>query len=142
MVVADSLTVNVTVPERVEVTPVGPPVIVTTGAVVSTVQDQVAGVGSVLPAVSVACTANVCAPALTVNEAPEVHAVKAAPSREHWKVEPASVLVNENTVEVEFVNAAGLVVMVVLGGVPSTVQVRVAAAPTLPAASVATTETV
>ena len=54
VVVAGSFTVNVTVPERLEMSPVGPPVIVTTGAVVSTVHDQVAGLGSVLPTESVA----------------------------------------------------------------------------------------
>ena len=140
--VAVSSAVKVKLPSPVVMVPLGPPVIVTTGAVVSTVQDQVAGLGSVLPAVSVACTANVCAPALTVNAVPDVHAANVPPSREHWNVEPALSLEKANTVEVAFVNAAGLVVMVVLGGVPSTVQVRVAAAPTLPAASVATTETV
>ena len=57
-------------------------------------------------------------------------------------MEPASVLVKENVAEVALVAAAGFVVMVVSGAVPSTVQVRAAAAPTLPAVSVATTETV
>jgi hypothetical protein len=134
--------VNVTVPERLEVTPLGPPVIVTTGAVVSTVHDQVAGLGSVFPDVSVARTANVCAPAATANEAPEVQAANVPPSREHWNVEPALVLVKENDAVVAFVKAAGLAVMVVSGTAESTVHVRVAAALTLPAASVATTETV
>jgi len=141
-VVADSFTVNVTVPERLEVTPLGPPVIVTTGAVVSTVHDQVAGLGSVFPDESVARTPNVCAPAATVKEMPDTHGAKAAPSCEHWNVEPALVLVNENDAVVAFVKAAGLAVMVVSGTAESTVHVRVAAALTLPAASVATTETV
>jgi hypothetical protein len=81
--------VNVTVPERLETSPVGPPVIVTTGAVVSTVHDQVAGLGSVLPTESVARTAKVCAPTATVKDVPETQERKAAPSREHWKVDPA-----------------------------------------------------
>ena len=41
------------------ITPVGPPVIVVSGAAVSTVKDRVAGDASVLPAASVARTENV-----------------------------------------------------------------------------------
>ena len=43
----------------VVVGPVGPPVIVVSGAAVSTVNDRVAGVVSTLPAASVARTENV-----------------------------------------------------------------------------------
>ena len=43
--------------------PVGPDVIVVSGAVVSTVNVRVAGVASTLPAASIARTANVCSPA-------------------------------------------------------------------------------
>ncbi len=42
--------------------PVGPLVIVVSGAAVSTVNVRVAGDGSTLPAVSIARTANVCSP--------------------------------------------------------------------------------
>ena len=41
------------------VVPVGPPVIVVSGAAVSTVNERVAGVASTLPAASVARTENV-----------------------------------------------------------------------------------
>ena len=44
------------------VTPLGPAVIVVSGAVVSTVNDRLAGVGSMLPAGSIARTSKVCAP--------------------------------------------------------------------------------
>ena len=59
--VADSLTVNVTVPELLDVTPVGPPVIVTTGAVPSTVHVRVAAALR-LPAASVPSTVTVWLP--------------------------------------------------------------------------------
>jgi hypothetical protein len=48
------------------VVPVGPPVIVVSGAAVSTVNDRVAGLASTLPAPSVARTENVYAPLAVV----------------------------------------------------------------------------
>jgi hypothetical protein len=54
----------------------------------------------------------------------EVQAVKAAPSSEHWKVEPDSLAVKANVAEVLVVvlPAAGPEVIVVLGAVVSIVQ--------------------
>ena len=64
------------------------------GPVVSTVQVRLAGVVSTLPAVSIALTWKVCEPSAKVpcsgTVLDEVQLVKAAPSRLHWKVEPAS----------------------------------------------------
>jgi hypothetical protein len=50
----------------------------------------VAGVGSVTPAAT-ARTAKVCLPIFALNEAPEVHGLKALPSTEHSNVAPAGV---------------------------------------------------
>ncbi len=56
------------------VVPVGPVLIVVSGAAVSTVNVRVAGVGSMLPAVSVARTENVCAPSASApNARGDVH---------------------------------------------------------------------
>ena len=131
--------------------PVGPPVIVVSGGVVSpttlTIQVLEAGVGSVLPAASVAFTEKVCEPfASAVYEAGEVHAVKAAPSRLQANVEPASVDVNGIDASAVATVPVGPPVIVVSGGVVSatfTIQVLVAAEPSvLPAASVARTANV
>ena len=54
---------NVNDGEALLVAPVGPPVIVVSGAAVSTVNVRVAGEASTLPAASIARTANVCSPA-------------------------------------------------------------------------------
>ena len=66
------------------VAPAGPPVIVVSGAAVSIVNERLAGVGSTLPAASIACTSNVCAPSVSaavVNG--ELHVVKASVSTRH-----------------------------------------------------------
>src|SRR5215208_4583795 len=61
------------------------------GPVVSTVQVRLAGVVSTLPAVSIALTWKVWEHSLKlVQLVGEEQLVKAAPSRLHWKVEPAS----------------------------------------------------
>jgi hypothetical protein len=64
---------------------------------------------------------------------------KAAPSSAHWKVEPVSVAVKEKLALVDVVGLAGFAVIVVSGAAVSIVQVLDAAAPVLPAASVALT---
>ena len=72
------------------VTPEGPLSIVVSGAAVSTVKLRDAGVGSTLPAGSVARTSNVCAP--SANEAVVSgveHEPHAPPSTRHSKLEPA-----------------------------------------------------
>ena len=62
----------------------GPLVIVTVGAVVSTVIERVAGVLSMFPASSTARTLNVCAPGASVAAVNGFgHAVAVAPSTEH-----------------------------------------------------------
>lgn len=130
----------------------GPLVMVVSGGVVSdgpgtaTVNVRLAGVGSALPAASVATTANVCAPlASGAVVTGDEHGEYAAPSTLHWKVDPASLEVNANVaVGVVIVDpSAGPEVIVVSGGVASTVNVRVAGVGSgLPAGSVATTEKV
>ena len=61
----------------------GPVRICVSGAVVSIVQLELAGLPSALPAASIARTANVCAPSPTPSVSGEVHAANGAPSREH-----------------------------------------------------------
>src|ERR671914_763962 len=112
------------------------------GAAVSTVIVRLAGLVSVLPAASVARTSNVCAPS---DNAPvvygEVQAVKAAVSTRHWKPAPAS-LENPNVGVESFVSPVGPESIDVCGAAVSTVIARLAAAPVLPAASVARTSNV
>jgi hypothetical protein len=79
----------------------------------------VAGVGSGLPAASVATTSNVCEPSASVPRSRgDVHAANGPPSSRHWKVEPASF--DENR------NGLGPASIVVSGGVVSIVKVTVA----------------
>ena len=52
------------VAEVLAVRPVGPPVIVVSGAVASTVKERAAGVASIAPAASIARTSNVFAPSV------------------------------------------------------------------------------
>ena len=61
-VAVPSLDENVNTGGLTFVGPLGPELIVVSGATVSTVQPRVAGEASVLPAASRARTANVCAP--------------------------------------------------------------------------------
>src|ERR671915_2562138 len=116
--------------------------IVVCGAAVSTVKARLAGLVSVLPAASVARTSNVCAPS---DNAPvvcgEVQAAKAAASTRHWKLAPAS-LENPNIGVESPVKPVGPESIVVCGAAVSTVIARLAAAPVLPAASVARTSNV
>src|SRR5918996_2295943 len=116
--------------------------IVVCGAAVSTVIARLAGLPSVLPAASVARTSNVCAPS---DNAPvvcgDVQAAKAALSTRHWKFAPGS-LENPNVGVESLVNPVGPESIVVCGAAVSTVIARLAAAPVLPAASVARTSNV
>ena len=69
-----------------------------------------------------------------------MQAANAAPSSEHWNVEPASDDVKLKLALVEFVEFGGLAVIVVSGAVVSTVQLWLAGvASGLPAASIALT---
>ena len=84
------------------VVPVGPDVIVVSGAVVSgggavsTVKARVAGVASVLPAASMARTETLCAPSASADVVHGLVQLAHAPaSTRHWKV-PASVDVKSN----------------------------------------------
>ncbi len=118
----------------------------TVGGVVSPaawmVQLALAGVASALPAASVARTSAVWAPrASPVQVFGLVHALQLPPSMRHWKLAPASE-VKVSVAEVELVVPDGPEPIVVSGAVVSTVHVRVAAAPVLPAASVARTSKV
>src|SRR5262245_27663587 len=66
----------------------GVPVNAVSGATVSTVQLNVAGVGSVLPAESLAATLKECEPSARLPSVTGlVQAVAAAPSSEHWNVD-------------------------------------------------------
>jgi hypothetical protein len=124
----------------------GPAVMVVFGGAVSAgdwiVQVWLAGVGSVLPAGSVARTWKVWEPsARAVYSCGLAQGAKAASSRAHWKLEPASLEVKPKLALVLVVDVGGAAVMVVFGGVVSTVHVWLAAvASVLPAGSVARTE--
>ena len=91
------------------------------GAVVSTVQVKLAGVGSRFPAVSIARTWKVWLPtASPARLSGVVHAANAAPSRLHSKL-PASVEVKVKVALVELLTAGGVEVSVVFGAVRSTI---------------------
>jgi hypothetical protein len=123
--------------------------VVSAGAPVSTVNERLAGDGSVLPATSVARTDTLCVPAAS---AAVVHGLvqsaHAPASARHSKTEFGSEAVNANVGVLSVVVRVGPRLIVVsgavasAGGVASTVKERVAGvAPVLPAASVARTET-
>ena len=108
------------------------------GGVRSLVHRYTAGVGSTLPAPSIARTLNACAPDPgTSTTSGEVHAANGAFPSAHWNVEPASVEVNENTTTSLATTFPGFA-SVVSGGVRSTVQtIGCAVGSTLPAGSTA-----
>ena len=116
----------------------------------STVKVRLAGVGSVLPAGSVARTSKVCGPSASADVVNGVvQAANAAASTRHSNVEPASVEVKVKVGRVVVGRAAraGPPVMEVSGGWLSstveTVKVRLAGVgSTLPAASMARTSKV
>src|SRR5690349_1340205 len=108
------------------------------------VQDNVAGVGSRLPAASFARTANVCGPSVSgPNTAGDAQALKGPAYMLHSNVPPASLAVKEKVALVLLVGELGLVTMVVSGGTVSIVQENVAGvASRLPTASFARTANV
>jgi hypothetical protein len=111
------------------------------GAVVSTVNARLAGVGSGLDAASIALTAKVCGPsvnALVVKG--DVHDLKPAPSTLHSNVDPASLEEKPNCGVGSLVRALGPESMDVSGGPVSTVKDALAGdASVFPAASLART---
>ncbi len=115
--------------------------VVTVGAVASTVQAWLAGVGSVFPSTSVARTWKVCSPsAKPVYSAGEVQRLKAASSRAHSYVAISSFDEKVNVADVLLARSAGPASIVVSGAVVSTVQSWLAGVGSaLPAASMART---
>lgn len=112
------------------------------GGTRSMIHVVLAGVGSVLPAASVARTWTVCSPA---SKALRVVGVEQGAQRplSSWQsnVPPGSLELNEIEALVEFVGFAGPAVIVVAGAVRSTTHVAVAGvASVFPAMSVALTE--
>ena len=78
------------------------------GGVVSTVHEALDGVGSRLPAGSVAATWKLCDPSTSpVYEAGLVQTAKAEPSSEHWKVELFSVAWKARVAAVLFESVGG-----------------------------------
>src|SRR5215210_7420913 len=123
------------------VRPAGPLSIVVSGAAVSTVKPRDAGVGSTLPAKSVARTSNVCAPSASgavVSGAEQP--LQAPPSTRHSNVVPSSSEEKPNVGVVSFVAPAGPESIVVSGGLLSTAKTRWAGeASVFPAGSIART---
>ncbi len=117
----------------------GDAVMVVSGAVRSIVQVKLAGVASVLPAVSVARTWKVCEPLTrSLYCLGEVQAAKAALSKLQVKVEPVSLDENVNVAELLLTVPEGPEAIIVSGAVRSTSTVRaLEVAEVLPAASVA-----
>ncbi len=88
------------------VVPVGPEVIVVSGAIVSTVNVRAAGVGSTLPAASSARTSSVCRPSARAEATcGDEQAANVPPSRRHWKLAPVSLPWNVNAGEASPVGA-------------------------------------
>jgi hypothetical protein len=71
-----------------------------------------------------------------------VQATKAPPSSAHWKLTPPSLALKASDALALALGSGGACVIVVAGASVSTVQDALAAAPVLPAGSVARTETV
>ena len=99
--------------------------IVVFGAVRSTIHVWLAGVASVLPAVSVARTWNVWLPAVSAGEIDSglVHDVQLPPSIRHSKLEPVSLELKLKLGVVLLDGSEGLESIVVFGALRSTVQV-------------------
>ena len=97
------------------------------GAVVSTTHVRVAGVGSVLPAASMARIASVCAPsASAVSNVGDTHAAQAPASSLHSNVDAACEEENAKLDDAEAVVPGGPESIVVCGGAVSIVNVLVA----------------
>lgn len=109
----------------------------------SSVHVATAGVGSTLPATSLAVTASLWAPSgRSVYDVGEVHGCAARPSSEQLKV-ALSEAVNVNVAVIDVSLAGGPDAIVVSGAIESTVHVRVAGLGSgFPAVSVAMTENV
>src|SRR5215210_4782748 len=109
------------------------------GAVVSTLKLRVAEVAW-LPAASVARTSNECGPAPSAEVVcGELQPEKPPPSTEHWNVAPASFEEKPKVGVGSFVGPFGPESIEMLGAVVSTLTLRVAAALSFPAASIART---
>ena len=100
-------------------------VIVTTGPVASTVHVLIAGLGSVVQALFVARTENVCEPeGKDTKSYGELHDAKLLPSSLHSNVAPAGVELNANDPDRPLIlPSAGPLVIVVSGAVVSIVHV-------------------
>jgi hypothetical protein len=119
---AASSTMNVTVAAVCFVSDDGDPVIVTTGAVSSTVHDRLA-TGPSFPAWSTANTSNWCVPPAGLPAfQDEVHDTAGTPSREQRKPTLASFALNSNTEAPNPTVPVGPAVMVVTGAIESTVH--------------------
>src|SRR6266487_5197469 len=96
------------------------------GAVESRCHVQLAGDGSTLAAASIARIWTVCSPSVRpLTKVGLEHALQAPPSASHSKVEPLSVEVKENET-LPPLGSAGCAVIVVSGGVVSTLTLRIA----------------
>ena len=92
------------------------------GGVASTVNCRCTGVGSTLPAESIARTANACAPSVkAAGVCGDWHGANGPSSIRHSKEEPGSSATNANVGSASLVNAGGPSVTVVSGGVTSAV---------------------
>jgi hypothetical protein len=112
-----SLDVNSKLAAVAVVVPDGPAVIVVSGAIVSTVQVRVAGVGSMFPAGSFERTSKVWRPSASPEYAAgETHTANAAPSSAHSKTDPASSDENAKVAESRFTVPEGPEPSVVSGG--------------------------
>ena len=129
------------VAEPLATVPAGPDLIVVSGATVSTVQVAAAGVGSRLPAASVARTVNVCGPwARLEYDFGDVHEAAAAVSSLQVKLTSGSDAPNEIAALVLGTEPDGADVIVVSGTAVSTVKLAVAGVGSvLPASSLAVT---
>ena len=125
-----SVLVNSNDGDALLVVPVGPAVIVVSGATVSTVNARDAGVGSTLPTASIARTKNVYAPlAVVVYACGDVHVgvralAGAACPGGTGNVEPTSVPENRNDCAVVLTVPDGPPLIVVSGGPVSTEKLR------------------
>ncbi len=127
--------------EPLATVPDGPELIVVSGATVSTVQVAEAGVGSGLPAASVAVTVTVCGPwARLEYDFGDVHEAAAAVSSLQVKLTSGSDAPNEIAALVLGTEPDGADVIVVSGTAVSTVKLAVAGVGSvLPASSLAVT---
>ena len=136
-----SVEVNVNVGVLSLVNPVGPPVIVVSGTTESTVNVRLAGVGSMLPAVSMARSSKVCSPSVrTTSSTGETHAANGLSSNRHSNEATPTAASKEKIGVLSVVRPDGPLVIVVSGAVVSTWMLTPAGSvSTLPTASIART---